>query len=83
MQTPESAVARVWQWLERETLHPLYAMVLKQPSEDFGEEQAGRVALPAAVIGIDVYVQIDVPRFDPAIDERLATIVERARHAEF
>ena len=47
MQTPESAVARVWQWLERETLHPLYAMVLKQPSEDFGEEQAGRVALPA------------------------------------
>jgi len=47
MQTPESAVARVWLWLERETLHPLYAMVLKQPSEDFGEEQAGRVALPA------------------------------------
>lgn len=47
MQTPESAVARVWQWLERETLHPLYAIVLKQPSEDFGEEQAGRVALPA------------------------------------
>src|ERR1700687_1621439 len=47
MQTPESAVARVWQWLERETLHPLYALVLKQPSEDFGEEQAGRVALPA------------------------------------
>src|SRR5205814_737559 len=25
----------------------LYALVLKQPSEDFGEEQAGRVALPA------------------------------------
>ena len=47
MQAPESAVARVWQWLERETLHPLYALVLKQPSEDFGEEQAGRVALPA------------------------------------
>jgi dedicated sortase system histidine kinase len=46
MQTPES-VAWVWQWLERETLHPLYAMVLKQPSEDFGEEHAGRVALPA------------------------------------
>ena len=43
----DSAVARVWQWLERETLHPLYALVLKQPSEDFGEEQAGRVALPA------------------------------------
>ena len=43
----DSGVPRVWQWLERETLHPLYALVLKQPSEDFGEEQAGRVALPA------------------------------------
>ncbi len=42
----DSGVRRVWQWLERETLHPLYAFVLKQPSEDFGEEQAGRVALP-------------------------------------
>jgi dedicated sortase system histidine kinase len=42
-----SGAARVWQWLERETLHPLYALVLRQPSEDFGEEQAGRVALPA------------------------------------
>ena len=46
-QTADSGVTRVWQWLERETLHPLYALVLKQPSEDFGEEQAGRVALPA------------------------------------
>jgi len=46
-QAAESGVPRVWQWLERETLHPLYALVLKQPSEDFGEEQAGRVALPA------------------------------------
>jgi dedicated sortase system histidine kinase len=46
-QAADSSVARVWQWLERETLHPLYALVLKQPSEDFGEEQAGRVALPA------------------------------------
>jgi dedicated sortase system histidine kinase len=45
-QAPDSGVARVWQWLERETLHPLYALVLKQPSEDFGEE-GGRVALPA------------------------------------
>ena len=43
----DSQVARVWYWLERETLHPLYALVLKQPSEDFGEEQAGRVSLPA------------------------------------
>ena len=47
VQPADSQVARVWQWLERETLHPLYALVLKQPSEDFGEEQAGRVALPA------------------------------------
>jgi dedicated sortase system histidine kinase len=47
VQAADSGVARVWQWLERETLHPLYALVLKQPSEDFGEEQAGRVALPA------------------------------------
>ena len=46
-QAAASDAARVWQWLERETLHPLYALVLKQPSEDFGEEQAGRVALPA------------------------------------
>jgi two-component system sensor histidine kinase ChvG len=46
-QAADSGAARVWQWLERETLHPLYALVLKQPSEDFGEEQAGRVALPA------------------------------------
>jgi two-component system, OmpR family, sensor histidine kinase ChvG len=46
-QAADSQVARVWYWLERETLHPLYALVLKQPSEDFGEEQAGRVALPA------------------------------------
>ncbi len=46
-QAAASGAARMWQWLERETLHPLYALVLKQPSEDFGEEQAGRVALPA------------------------------------
>jgi dedicated sortase system histidine kinase len=46
-QEADSGAARVWEWLERETLHPLYALVLKQPSEDFGEEQAGRVALPA------------------------------------
>jgi two-component system, OmpR family, sensor histidine kinase ChvG len=46
-QAADSQIARVWLWLERETLHPLYALVLKQPSEDFGEELAGRVALPA------------------------------------
>jgi dedicated sortase system histidine kinase len=42
-----SPVARAWRWIERETLHPLYALVLRQPTEDFGEEQAGRVMLPA------------------------------------
>jgi two-component system sensor histidine kinase ChvG len=42
-----SPVARVWRWVERETLHPLYALVLRQPTEDFGEEQAGGVMLPA------------------------------------
>src|SRR6202049_2346582 len=47
VQGADAGVTRVWQWLERETLHPLYALVLKQPSEDFGEEQAGRGALPA------------------------------------
>jgi two-component system, OmpR family, sensor histidine kinase ChvG len=46
-QPADFGIARVGQWLERETLHPLYALVLRQPSEDFGEEQAGRVALPA------------------------------------
>src|SRR5205085_6069383 len=46
-QAADSGVVRGWQWLERETLHPLYARMLKQPSEDFGEEQAGRVALSA------------------------------------
>jgi dedicated sortase system histidine kinase len=47
VQGADAGVTRVWQSLEREILHPLYALVLKQPSEDFGEEQAGRVALPA------------------------------------
>ena len=41
------------------------------------------VALPAAVIGVDVNIEIDVARLHPPIDERLAAIVERARHAEF
>jgi dedicated sortase system histidine kinase len=47
VQGADAGVTRVWQSLEREILHPLYGLVLKQPSEDFGEEQAGRVALPA------------------------------------
>jgi dedicated sortase system histidine kinase len=43
----DAALPRVWQWLERELLHPVYALVLKQPTEDFSEELAGRVLLPA------------------------------------
>jgi two-component system, OmpR family, sensor histidine kinase ChvG len=42
-----AALPRLWQWLERELLHPLYARVLQQPREDFSEELAGRVLLPA------------------------------------
>jgi two-component system, OmpR family, sensor histidine kinase ChvG len=42
-----TALPWLWQWLERELLHPLYALVLKQPTEDFSEELAGRVLLPA------------------------------------
>ena len=40
------------------------------------------VALPAAIVGVDVNVQIDIARLHPPIDERLAAIVERASHAE-
>jgi two-component system sensor histidine kinase ChvG len=43
----DATLPRLWQWLERELLHPLYALVLKQPTEDFSEELAGRVLLPA------------------------------------
>src|SRR5207253_1056378 len=43
----DSAIPRFWQRIERETLHPLYALVLRQPREDFSEERAGRVALSA------------------------------------
>ena len=44
---PGSAVPRFWRALEQGTLHPLYALVLKQPSEDFTEELSGRVLLRA------------------------------------
>jgi len=49
---PEADVAgaelpRGWRWLDREILHPVYALVLKQPTDDFSEELAGRVMLPA------------------------------------
>jgi dedicated sortase system histidine kinase len=43
----DAALPRVWRWLDRELLHPVYALVLKQPTDDFSEELAGRVMLPA------------------------------------
>ena len=39
---PGAPFARPGQWLEREILQPLYARVLPQSSEDFGDERAGR-----------------------------------------
>jgi dedicated sortase system histidine kinase len=42
-----ASLPRAWRWLDREILHPVYALVLKQPTEDFSEELAGRVMLPA------------------------------------
>ena len=46
----DTSLPRVWRWLEREVLHPLYSLVLKQPTNDFTEEQAGRVLIPAREI---------------------------------
>jgi len=43
----DATLPQLWQWLERELLHPVYALVMKQPTEDFSEELAGRVLLPA------------------------------------
>jgi len=48
--TPDTALPRLWQWLEREILHPLYSLVLTQPTNEFTEEQAGRVLIPAREI---------------------------------
>ena len=46
----DTSLPRVWRWLERELLHPLYSLVLTQPTNDFTEEQAGRVLIPAREI---------------------------------
>jgi dedicated sortase system histidine kinase len=40
----DSAPARVWGWLERVALQPLYARVLQQPSEDFSDEGGSEIA---------------------------------------
>ena len=42
-------LSRFWQWLDR-MLHPFYALVLTQPTDDFNEEQGGRILLPAREI---------------------------------
>jgi dedicated sortase system histidine kinase len=45
--TPDSAIPRVWRWVERETLHPLYTLILRQPTDDFVDELSAHVAMPA------------------------------------
>ncbi len=46
----DETLPRVWQWLDREWLHPVYALVLAQPTDDFDEEQGGRILVPAREI---------------------------------
>jgi two-component system sensor histidine kinase ChvG len=45
----DATLPRLWQWLDQ-LLHPFYALVLNQPTEDFNEEQSGRILLPAREI---------------------------------
>ena len=47
------------------------------------ELAVANIALPAAVVGIDVNRQIDVPRLHGAVDQRPAAIVLRAGHSKF
>jgi dedicated sortase system histidine kinase len=44
---PDTAIPRVWLWIERETLHPLYTLILRQPTDDFVDELSAHVAMPA------------------------------------
>jgi len=46
------------------------------------EVSSARGPLPAAIVRVDIDRQIDVTRLDPAVDERLAAIVQRASHIE-
>ena len=39
---PESGLEALGAWIDRYTLHPLYALVLKQPTEDFSDDFLGR-----------------------------------------
>jgi two-component system, OmpR family, sensor histidine kinase ChvG len=45
----DATLPRFWQWLDQ-VLHPFYALMLKQPTDDFTEEQGGRILLPAREI---------------------------------
>src|SRR5450631_1865277 len=45
----DATLPRFWQWLDQ-LLHPFYALMLKQPTDDFTEEQGGRILLPAREI---------------------------------
>ncbi len=37
-----SGIVRFWRWIERVALHPVYALVLTQPTEEFSEEGTAR-----------------------------------------
>ncbi len=39
---PPKGIARAASWIERYTLHPLYALVLRQPTEEFSDDFLGR-----------------------------------------
>jgi hypothetical protein len=65
----------------------------KRPLLQIGQVDAGKkfdnvelpipaIALPAPVIGVNVNFQIDVARLHSPIDERLASVVQTARHTE-
>jgi dedicated sortase system histidine kinase len=39
---PATGLAQVGAWIDRYTLHPLYALILKQPTEEFSDDFLGR-----------------------------------------
>jgi dedicated sortase system histidine kinase len=72
----DASLPRAWQWLDRELLHPLYALVLQQPTDDFNEQQGGRILLPAREIDGALAGILTIER-RPTPDGR-ATIVSAA-----
>jgi dedicated sortase system histidine kinase len=72
----DASLPRVWQWLDRVWLHPVYALVLEQPTDDFSEEQQGRILLPAREIDGALAGILSVDR-RPTPDAK-ATIVSAA-----